>query len=58
MQIKKTMASLSLKVQPGSPNFSGYYPIFVAVSHNKDIRFSPTPYDVPIPSQVDIIYKQ
>ena len=45
------MASLSLKIRPGRPNSAGRYPIFVAVSHNKDTRFIPTPFDVPDPSQ-------
>ena len=45
------MASLSLKIRPGRPNSSGRYPIFVAVSHNKETRFIQTPFDVAAPSQ-------
>lgn len=45
------MASLSLKIRPGRPNSSGRYPIFVAVSHNKETRFIQTPFDVADPSQ-------
>lgn len=47
------MASVSLKIRPGRANSSGQFPIFVAVSHNKETRFIPTPYEVSDPSHFD-----